>query len=197
MIDNDSLRVIHNFVSLLIKSADFSCWTNALATYANSSFLQYFARAYILSFQLNTLCSIGIIRAAKSFIKGPLELKGTSWAETTKPTTAIGITRKNAIYHENVTKQFKTHVPLITMQGKRELHCEITNNNLEAEYILFSIKGLVKHLEQVECKVYIFADIMSYDDYRRVIDAIKIWNNFWNSFSTLLQSINGLIQKPW
>ena len=79
------------------------------------------------------------------------------------------------------------------MQGKQELYCEITNNNLEAEYVLFSIKGLVKHLEQVECKIYIFADIMSYDDYRRLTDAIKNMKQFLKfilNFATINKRTN-------
>ena len=41
------------------------------------------------------------------------------------------------------------------------------------------MKGLPKHLEQVESKFYVFADVMSYGDYRRVSDAMKNINQIF------------------
>ena len=42
------------------------------------------------------------------------------------------------------------------MEGKKVLYFEITENNLEPEFILLSFKGLLKHLEQVEGKFVSF-----------------------------------------
>ena len=59
------------------------------------------------------------------------------------------------------------------MEGKKDLYFEIAKNNLEPEFILLSFKGLLKHLEQVESKIFFFSEILTYDDFSRITDALK------------------------
>ena len=64
------------------------------------------------------------------------------------------------------------------MEGKTDLYLEIRRNNLEPEYILLSIKGLLKHLMQVESKIYVFFEILSYDDFQKITHILKTLKRF-------------------
>ena len=80
------------------------------------------------------------------------------------------------------------------MEGKANLYQEITNYNYEAEYILFSFKGLLKHLQNVESKIYFFSDIMSYDDFQRVCYALRALKKFLK-FVLSVATINKRTQR--
>ena len=64
------------------------------------------------------------------------------------------------------------------MNGKEHLLFEITNNNLEGEYILFSLKGFLQHLEKVEAKIFFFSDIFSKNDFDKVFEVLKFLKRF-------------------
>ena len=64
------------------------------------------------------------------------------------------------------------------MNGKEYLFFEITNNNLEGEYILFSLKGFLKHLEKIESKIFYFSDIFSSDDFDRMSEVLRFLKRF-------------------
>ena len=64
------------------------------------------------------------------------------------------------------------------MNGKEYLFFEITNNNLEGEYILFSLKGFLKHLEKIESKIFYFSDIFSCDDFDRMSEVLRFLKRF-------------------
>ena len=64
------------------------------------------------------------------------------------------------------------------MNGKENLFFEITNNNLEGEYILFSLRGFLQHLEKVEANISFFSDIFSKEDFDKVFDVFKFLKRF-------------------
>ena len=64
------------------------------------------------------------------------------------------------------------------MEGKLNLFSEISHNQIEGEYILFSLKGLLNHLTKVEEKIFHFCDVLTYDDFLKISKALKTLRNF-------------------
>ena len=64
------------------------------------------------------------------------------------------------------------------MNGKENLFFEITTNNLEGEYILFSLRGFLQHLEKVEANIFSISDIFSKDDFDKVFGVFKFLKRF-------------------
>ena len=64
------------------------------------------------------------------------------------------------------------------MEGKLNLFSEISHNQIEGEYILFSLKGLLNHLTKVEEKIFHFCDVLTYDDFLKISKALKTFRNF-------------------
>ena len=64
------------------------------------------------------------------------------------------------------------------MNGKENLFFEITNNNLEGEYILFSLRGFLQLLEKVEAKIFFLFRHFSREDFDKVFDVFKFLKRF-------------------
>ena len=60
------------------------------------------------------------------------------------------------------------------MNGKENLFFEITNNNLEGEYILFSLRGFLQHLEKVEAKIFSFRTFLV----KKILIKFSTYSNF-------------------
>ena len=41
-------------------------------------------------------------------------------------------------------------------EGRLQLYQEVSYSNIEGEFILLTLKGLLKHLEKVEAKIFYF-----------------------------------------
>ena len=115
-------------------------------------------------------------------------MSGESGTLITKPATTSKQNRKEISIGCKYTRlQYKSHIIGI-MEGKTRLYSEITNCNFEAEYVLFSLKGLLRHLDKVESTIYYFSDIMSYHDFQRVCYALRTLKRFLKfvlSFATI------------
>ena len=54
------------------------------------------------------------------------------------------------------------------METSQDLLKEISENQLEGQFILFLLKGLLTHLRKVEEKIFVFADVLTYSDYLKI-----------------------------
>ena len=68
---------------------------------------------------------------------------------------------------------------LLSMEeGRLQLYQEVSYSNIEGEFILLTLKGLLKHLEKVEAKIFYFGGILSYSDYCRITQALRTLKTF-------------------
>ena len=73
-------------------------------------------------------------------------------------------------------------------EGKLQLFQEVSYSNIEGEFIFLTLKGLLKHLEKVEAKIFYFGGILSYSDYSRITQALgtlKTFLKFVLTFATV------------
>ena len=63
-------------------------------------------------------------------------------------------------------------------QGRLQLYQEVSYSNIEGEFILLTLKGLLRHLEKVEAKIFYFGGILSYSDYSRITQALRTLKTF-------------------
>ena len=54
------------------------------------------------------------------------------------------------------------------METSQDLLKEISENQLEGQFILFLLRGLLTHLRRVEEKIFVFADVLTYNDYFKI-----------------------------
>ena len=63
------------------------------------------------------------------------------------------------------------------MEGKNDLYLEIIKENQEGEFILFSLKGFLKHLKQIE-SFFFFSEIFSCEDFDKMTHVLRFLKRF-------------------
>ena len=64
------------------------------------------------------------------------------------------------------------------MEGQTNLISEIMKDDIEAEYILFLLKGLLTHLKKVEERIFFFSEIFNTRDLNKLKEALGTLNHF-------------------
>ena len=64
------------------------------------------------------------------------------------------------------------------MASQERLLAEVINYDLEAEYMLFLLRGLLSHIKKVEEKIEFFNEIFSKKDLEKITDAIGALDQF-------------------
>ena len=64
------------------------------------------------------------------------------------------------------------------MASQEKFLAEVINYDLEAEYMLFLLRGLLSHIKKVEGKIELFSEIFSKKDLEKITKAIGSLDEF-------------------